>query len=126
MKNTRNTLQRALVLDAITTLSNHPTADDVYSYIAKEHPSISRGTVYRNLNLLAEHGKILRVMIPNGADRFDTRIDHHYHLRCARCGDVFDLDMPYQEALHCQADGKNGFSVFSHEIVFHGLCPNCK
>lgn len=126
MKNIRNTLQRTLVLDAVTNLSNHPTADEIYSYIACTHSSISRGTVYRNLNLLVQYGKILRVMIPNGADRFDHRTDSHYHLRCDGCGNVFDLNMPYQDTLHTQVNDEEGFLISSHEIVFHGLCPKCK
>ena len=34
----------------------HATADEIYSEIVREHPTISRATVYRNLNLLAEMG----------------------------------------------------------------------
>ena len=126
MKNTRNTLQRTLVLDAVTTLADHPTADEIYSHIACTHPNISRGTVYRNLNLLAEQGKILRVMIPKSADRFDCRTDSHYHLRCDKCGGVFDVSLPYQDALHDQAGSGEDFIISSHEIVFHGICPKCQ
>ena len=53
---TRNTIQRALVLEAVNRLQCHATADEIYAEIAKEHPHISRATVYRNLNLLAELG----------------------------------------------------------------------
>ena len=46
---TRNTVQRQIVLQAVRSLHDHPTADSVYAVIAAEHPSISKATVYRNL-----------------------------------------------------------------------------
>ena len=60
----RNTIQRALVLEAVKTLHCHATADEVYEEIIKEHPTISKATVYRNLNLLSEMGEIRRLEIP--------------------------------------------------------------
>ena len=50
----RNTIQRSLVLEAVNRLHCHATADEVYEEIIKEHPTISKATVYRNLNLLSE------------------------------------------------------------------------
>ena len=49
----RNTIQRSLVLNAVNKLQCHATADEVYDEIAKEHPNISKATVYRNLKLLS-------------------------------------------------------------------------
>ena len=68
---TRNTIQRALVLEAVRSLHNHPTSADVYEVVRERHPNISRATVYRNLGVLASRGDVLRVEVPNGADRYD-------------------------------------------------------
>ena len=46
---TRNTVQRQIVLQAVLRMHDHPTADTVYAAVAAEHPSISKATVYRNL-----------------------------------------------------------------------------
>lgn len=43
----------------LDTHRTHPTAETVYLDIKQEFPNISLGTVYRNLNLLAEMGEIL-------------------------------------------------------------------
>ena len=126
MKSIRNTVQRSLVLQAVTALHTHPTADEVYLMIAEKHPSISRSTVYRNLNLLAEEGEIQKVPVPGGADRYDFRAVPHYHIRCVRCGRVFDVDMPYQEKIHENVRDSHGFSIQGHDIVFQGVCPQCK
>ena len=92
---TRNTIQRALVLEAVQSLHNHPTSADVYEVVRARHPNISRATVYRNLGVLANRGEVLRVEVPNGADRYDFLNKPHYHAKCRICGGVFDIDMPY-------------------------------
>ena len=60
----RNTIQRAIVLEAVNNLHCHATADELYKEIIKKHPTISKATVYRNLNLLSEMGEIRRLEIP--------------------------------------------------------------
>ena len=66
----RNTKQRKLVLDAVRQSYNHPTADEIYNAVREQDDKISRGTVYRNLNLLADAGEILSIKTPGGS-RFD-------------------------------------------------------
>ena len=91
----RNTIQRALVLEAVNKLKCHATADEIYNLVVSEYPNISKVTVYRNLNQLADSGEIRKLEVPGGADRFDHRPHNHYHARCLECGDVFDVDMDY-------------------------------
>lgn len=62
----RNTKQRKLVLDAVRRSFNHPTADEIYNAVREQDDKISRGTVYRNLNLLADAGEILSIKTPGG------------------------------------------------------------
>lgn len=123
---TRNTVQRALVLDAVRKLHHHPTSADIYDAVRVEHPSISRATVYRNLNVLAELGELRRVEVPNGADRFDFKISPHYHVRCSACGRVWDAELPYFEDLADQLVETHGFEVQSHDIMFTGICSECR
>lgn len=123
---TRNTVQRALVLDAVKKLHHHPTSADIYDAVRREHPSISRATVYRNLNVLAEQGELRRVEVPSGADRFDYRIAPHYHVRCSACGRVWDADLPYFENLTARPEQARDFEVQGHDIMFTGLCAQCR
>ena len=57
----RNTRQRKMVLDAVRQSYNHPTADEIYNVVRAQDDKISRGTVYRNLNLLGRAGEILSI-----------------------------------------------------------------
>jgi len=122
----RNTIQKQLVLETVRSMTNHPTAEEIYGKITMQHPTISKGTVYRNLNLLADQGEILRVQIPNAADRFDFNTAHHYHVRCQHCGKVFDVSIPYFENLEKNINQTDGFLLLSHDIVFSGICPSCQ
>lgn len=126
MPQQRNTVQRSLVLQAVQCMHNHPTAEQIYSALASQHPSISRATVYRNLGILAASGDIQRVSHLNAADRFDFNCTPHYHFRCRGCDEVFDLEAPYREELHKELQDQGDFLVESCDIVFTGLCPDCQ
>ena len=121
----RNTIQKELILNAVRTLKTHVTADEVYEYLLKEYPNISRGTVYRNLNLLSEEGKIKKVNTSDGADIYDFSLHEHYHVRCDSCGKVFDVDMDVLPNLISAIKEKHGFEFYEYDIFFKGICPKC-
>lgn len=122
---TRSTTQRSLILETVKELRRHVTADEVYQKIAMEHPHISRGTVYRNLNLLADMGEIRKLEVPGGADRFDHLCHEHYHAKCQKCGLMFDVDMEFMTDLEKNIKDTNGFQITGHDIIFKGTCLAC-
>ena len=123
---TRNTIQRALVLEAVRSLHDHPTSADVYEAVRRTYPNISRATVYRNLGVLANRGDVLRVEVPNGADRYDFFNEPHYHAKCRVCGSIMDVDMPYESDIASKVADAHGFAIEGHEIIFDGVCPACQ
>lgn len=128
----RNTIQRKLVLEAVLNMKNHPTAEDVYQEISKTHKSISRGTVYRNLNMLVEDGQISKVSLYDGADRFDYQLDKHNHVKCTVCNKLFDTPTSTEDALdelielNKKIAQSFNFNITGYEIIFSGICPSCK
>ena len=122
----RNTIQRSAILATVNCLKSHPTADEVYDEISKTYPTISRATVYRNLNQLWEGDCINKIEVPNGADCFDHIVTKHYHIKCSTCGKVFDVEMEYIEDLEKSIRNSNGFDFSGHDIIFKGVCPKCK
>lgn len=120
----RNTRQRQLVLEAVRSRCDHPTAEQIYQDVATKEPKVSRGTVYRNLSVLAQTGELVEVETPS-ASRFDLRQDRHHHLVCSSCGAVADAPVAYQEQLDTQAAAGSGFTVTGHHTIFQGLCPAC-
>ena len=121
-----NTIQRSLVLDAVNRLKSHATADEVYAEVAATHPNISKATVYRNLNLLSDMGMIRKLEIPGGADRFDHICKEHCHVKCEKCGRVFDIEIPYIDGLENRVENRNGFELTGYDILFRGICPGCR
>ena len=122
----RNTIQRSLVFEAVNKLRCHATADEIYEEILKEHPNISKATVYRNLKLLSEMGEIRKMEIPGGAERFDHHCQDHCHVRCEKCGRVFDVDMEYITGLEKRIKDDHGFAFTGYDILFRGICPDCR
>lgn len=122
----RHTIQKELVLNAVRQMAGHVTADEVYEFICREHPNIGKGTVYRNLGILAEEGQIRRIEIPNGPDRFDFTLERHYHVRCVECGRVFDVEMDALADIADRVRDKHGFEFLDYDILFKGICPECQ
>ena len=121
----RQTIQYALVSETVKKMRKHASAAEIYNAIAKDHPTIGRGTVYRNLQRLSELGEIRKREIPGGADRYDFLCTDHYHVVCTKCGQVFDVDMDYMKDLEKTIKNTHGFEFTSHDIIFKGICPDC-
>lgn len=121
----RHTKQKEVVYAALLALRSHPTADQVYDSIHRDHPRISKATVYRILRNMAAKGELLRIPVANGADRFDHNHSTHFHIFCDRCGrveDIFDAELDQK----VRTTGESTAYRFSgYELVFHGLCAEC-
>ena len=122
----RNTIQKELILEAVRGLKRHLTADEVYEYITKEHPTIGKGTVYRNLNILAEEGAIRKIEVPDGPDSFDFTLKNHYHVKCLKCGKVYDVDMDVLPDLLDKIHDTHGMQFIAYDIFFKGICASCR
>ena len=121
----RNTWQRQIVKDAVMARSDHPTADDIYLDVRAENSSVSRGTVYRNLNILCENDEIGHVRVP-GADRYDKTVRKHYHIICTKCRKVVDAPFEYDDAPDRKCAEMTEFTIDRHRTVFEGICSECR
>ncbi len=122
----RNTIQKTLILDMVKSMKGHVSADEVYEELVQHHPTISRATVYRQLNQLAQDQEIGRVSMLSGADRFDYINKKHYHFKCTKCNEVFDIELDYMDDLENQVKNKQVFEFSGHDIMFKGICQKCK
>ncbi len=122
---TKYSRQREAIKEYLAHTKEHPTADIVYMNIRNVYPNISLGTVYRNLNLLAEQGEILKINCRDGSDRFDGNPMLHYHFICNECGRVIDLDMDSIEQINKIANADFTGRIDGHVTFFYGVCPQC-
>ena len=89
----KHSKQREMIKTFLMGRKDHPTADVVYMSVRQQNPTISLGTIYRNLTLLADLGEIQRLRLGDGVDHFDADTSPHYHFVCTECGSVIDLEM---------------------------------
>lgn len=122
----RNTKQKKVILSILKGTTSHPGAEWIYDQVRLEIPSISLGTVYRNLKQLKESGSILEFNLSEGVNRFDGNTAPHYHFICDRCGHIFDVDMKLSDAIAECVNQKTGFKVNYHRLELHGLCDVCQ
>jgi len=125
LPNMRLTTQRQIILEELGKVTCHPTANEVYDMVRKRLPRIGLGTVYRNLELLADSGVILKLEVGGTQKRFDATVDPHYHIRCSVCGKVDDIDIPVQEHINQAATDASSYKVLGHHIEFSGVCYSC-
>lgn len=123
---TRRTRQREVVLEAVRSTMDHPTAEWVYRQARRRLPRISLGTVYRNLKQLAELGLIGEIHAGGHPARFDGNTGRHYHIRCLRCGRVNDLPLSVDTRLEEEAARAMNYEILGHQVEIQGLCPLCR
>lgn len=92
----RVTPQRHAILEAVYSLGNHPSAEQVIDYIRVRYPGIATGTVYNVLDVMVESGLVKRVKTDKDAMRYDAIMNRHHHIYCAesdRIEDYFDEEL---------------------------------
>ena len=115
--------QRESVLKVLQGTNTHPTAEWIFERVQDEIPKISLGTIYRNLNQLADHGLIKRIF-DNGQVRYDGATERHDHFRCELCGRIYDFEIPLEGIVRELAPAK-GFLVTDYSLEISGVCRDC-
>ena len=125
-KKTKHFRKRDAILNCVRSTTEHPGAEWVYEHVKTEIPDISLATVYRNLSLFKEQGKIISLGTVKGVERFDGNTDPHVHFICSGCGRVLDLHgLKVPEELSNAAVRESGGQVTGCQLNFTGLCENC-
>ena len=123
IKRKRMTKQRSVIYKALCSTDCHPNAEWIYNKVRQEIPEISLGTVYRNLQVLRDDGKINGFSFGQGQCRFDANTEPHGHFVCRSCGRI--LDFPAEGLLNKEALAKVPGKVNSLQIECYGVCKDC-
>jgi len=121
----RNTAQRNRILEVLQATDTHPTAAWVYDEVRKHLPSISLGTVYRNLNVLVSQGAIQKISCGDAEDRFDAMTAPHIHYYCQNCGRVSDIEnkAAFRKLSKLVDDIDENIETYS--LICYGFCERC-
>lgn len=118
--------QREAIIENLRSRYDHPTAEQLYTDLKAEYPKISLGTVYRNLALLESMGDVLKISTNADSDRFDGRVNNHYHFACTKCGGVTDVDVEINCNLDTMVEDVTKGDVKTYSLIFYGTCEKCK
>ncbi len=121
----RKSRQRERILALLRSTQTHPTAAWIFDRLRREFPSLSVGTVYRNIAILVDEGLVNRIDFGSTFDRFDANTLPHYHFICEGCARIIDVDVPFDQAITARVDSSSGLTARRHEIEFYGLCERC-
>ena len=123
---TKQFRKRNAILSYLRSVTNHPSAEMVFTELKTEIPDLSMGTVYRNLNLFKQQGLAISVATVSGVERFDGDTHPHVHLLCNGCDAVIDLEtMAVPESLKEAARQSSGGQIDACSLSFTGLCREC-
>lgn len=125
-KKLRHSHQRDMIYNYLLASKAHPSAEMIYEELKRIEPTLSLGTVYRNLKLLEELGMVKRVTSLNNVERYDAITTDHVHFICNCCGAVIDLpdfdENIIKKSFKTQING----DIQWVNILLGGTCCNCK
>ncbi len=121
---TRMTKQRKVILEELRKVKTHPCAEELYELVRSRMPKVSLGTVYRNLDFLANTGEVKVLSSGGTTRRYDGDTSDHAHVRCLECGSVGDVFCNTQTK-PVEGIASQGFVVVSSRIEYDGYCEAC-
>ena len=122
----RMTRQREVILEELRKLTSHPTAAGLHEIVRRRLPKTSLGTVYRNLELMAEMGVVQKLEFSGAEARFDGNVDRHDHLRCIRCKRVDDVHGAPLDLSRVDRHDCSGYEILGHRLEWIGICRQCR
>ena len=127
-KGLKITPQRIAILEAIYTLNNHPTVEDIVNYIRKDNPNIAKGTVYKVLDTLEENQLVKKVKTDKEVMRYDGVVKNHHHLYCSECDlieDYYDEELDKLLENHFKNKKIEGFKLEDIVLQIRGKFEKC-
>lgn len=117
-------MQRIAVMDYLLRNMTHPSAEDIYSALMKDMPTLSRTTVYNTLRLFVESGAVNQLTIDERTSNFDSDMHPHAHFLCTKCGKVYDVPLR-DDDLRNEGVIPAGFRTEKSSLYYRGVCKDC-
>lgn len=123
----RLTSPRRALARLIAGRSGHFTADDLLADSRRRRLGVTRATVFRSLDVLADLGVVERLDLPSGQHAFVAcEPTHHHHVICSSCGRSSGVADHGIEAIAAAIGRETGYRVDTHRLELFGLCPSCR
>ena len=113
---------RLVILAALEQDHTHPTAEHLYATLRRDHPSLSRSTVYHTLEVFIRTGLCRRVSGPGDRLRVDGTPQDHDHAVCRLCGAIVDVAREQVRLPTPPGQLSNGLLVTGIRFAYEVLC----
>jgi len=127
--NLRMTPARRSILEALLAERRPQSLEELQEAARKsgEHPDYT--TVFRLMTVLEELGLVQKLSLHQSRSQYELiDPDQHYdHIVCRKCGKItlIEGDCPV-EAVEKRISRTYGFEELTHNLEFHGICPQCQ
>ena len=116
------TKQRKLIYQIVKDSMSHLSAEEIFFRAKQVMPSISMGTVYRNLGLMVEDKELRKIPFKGKSDLFDATMYDHEHVVCVECGKVVDIFIDdLKEKIKNSLDG----DLQDYNLTINYICSDC-
>jgi len=120
----RITPERFEVLDAAIEYDGHFGADDLYILMKNQHSRVSRATVYKTLELLAQCELLTKRHFGDNMTRYESSFKKqiHDHLICVDCGRIVEFSDVRIKKLPEELSNELGFDFESYSFNIFARC----
>ena len=124
----RVTPERFEVMDAALDFDGHFGADDLYIIMKNSNSSISRATVYKTLELLAQCELLSKRHFGENLTRYESSFKRqtHDHLICVDCGRIVEFTDKQMKEIPQKISDELGFDLESFSFNIFGRCKDKK
>ena len=117
-------MQRVSIMQYLLENRTHPTIDQIFTDLLPIIPTLSKTTVYNTLKLFYEQNAVLALTIDEKNIRYDGYTSDHAHLKCKKCGMIYDIPLEKSVLTPLAQTGDN-YTIEETQIYFLGVCKKC-
>jgi Fur family peroxide stress response transcriptional regulator len=121
-ENIKPSYARIRIMEYLLSRKSHPTADEIYTALVKEIPTLSKTTVYNTLNLFVKSNIARVITIEENETRYDADMSCHGHFKCESCKAIRDFSF---KCAAIDTGDLDGFLIREKNVYYYGLCPEC-
>ncbi len=122
----RPTRQRTAVLEAMASIDDFRSAQEIHALLETREAQVGLATVYRTLQLLSDVGMVDSLRSEDGELTYRRcSSHHHHHLVCRSCGATVEVEGPAVERWADSVSQHHGFVDVSHTLEIFGTCATC-
>ncbi len=123
----RRTSPRRALAELVAEQDGHFTAADLQAIARARRLDLSRATLFRGLELLAELRVLERIDLPDGAHAYvRCAASHHHHVVCSGCGRTAEVEENGLAEAVADIARRTGYRIEGHRLELFGLCRRCQ